>query len=59
VVQDRIISAQTEGVNYKSEQNSPPEEQIGRLQTLVAYLLEKNEQLRHIIASQNERLPPG
>jgi hypothetical protein len=53
--QHLILSAMREDDNYEFDHRRSLEEQILRLQCLVAYLLEKNEQLRRVTASQGER----
>jgi len=50
-----VISAILETGSYQSAYTSSPEEQIIRLQSMVAYLLGKNEQLRQFIAAQSEK----
>lgn len=60
MAQERISSAMSEDIDYyKSDYSSSLEEQIVRLQRLVAHLLEKNEQLRRTIATQSEGMSPG
>jgi NADH dehydrogenase FAD-containing subunit len=44
-----------ENFSYQSDYKSLLEEQVLRLQSLVAYLIEKNEQLRQTVAAQCER----
>jgi len=56
VGQDLIISATNENINFDCRASS--EDQVVRLQYLVAYLLEKNEQLRHTIAIHKARVLP-
>jgi hypothetical protein len=53
--QHLILSAMREEDNYEFDHRRSLEEQILRLQCLVAYLLEKNEQLRRVTASHGER----
>jgi hypothetical protein len=53
--QHLIHSAMREDDKYELDHRRSLEEQILRLQCLVAYLLEKNEQLRRVTASQGER----
>ena len=49
------ISAMPEDDDYQLAYRSSLEEQIARLQSMVAYLLEKNERLRLFIAGQSEK----
>jgi hypothetical protein len=51
--QHLILSAMREDDNYEFDHRRSLEEQILRLQCLVAYLLEKNEQLRRVKARED------
>jgi hypothetical protein len=55
MLRSSVISAMPEDDDYQSAYRSSLEEQIARLQSIVAYLLEKNEQLRLFIAGQCEQ----
>ncbi|HEY4050243.1 MAG TPA: hypothetical protein VGM27_25550 [Acidobacteriaceae bacterium] len=52
-VQIKLVNR--ENVSYQSDYKSLLEEQVFRLQSLVDYLLEKNEQLRQTVAAQCEK----
>jgi hypothetical protein len=41
MLQDSVISAMIEGANYDSDSSSSLKEQVLRLQSLIAYLLQK------------------
>jgi NADH dehydrogenase FAD-containing subunit len=51
----QITLVNRENFSYQSDYTSLLEEQVLRLQSLVAYLIEKNEQLRQTVAAQCER----
>jgi NADH dehydrogenase FAD-containing subunit len=51
----QITLVNRENVSYQSDYKSVLEEQVLRLQSLVAYLLERNEQLRQTVAAQCEK----
>jgi hypothetical protein len=55
MLRSSIISAMPEDGRYQLTYTSSLEEQITRLQSMVAYLLEKNEHLRLFIAAQCEK----
>jgi hypothetical protein len=52
MLQDSVISAMIEGANYDSDSSSSLKEQVLRLQSLIAYLLQKNEELRLTVEVQ-------
>jgi hypothetical protein len=54
MLRSSVISEMPEDDSYESAYQSSLEEQITRLQSVVAYLLEKNERLRLFIAEQCE-----
>ena len=51
----QITLVNRENFSYQSDYKSLLEEQVFRLQSLVDYLLEKNEQLRQTVAAQCEK----
>jgi NADH dehydrogenase FAD-containing subunit len=51
----QITLVNRENVSYQSDYKSLLEEQVLRLQSLVAHLLERNEQLRQAVAAQCEK----
>jgi hypothetical protein len=55
MLKSSVISTMPEDDTYQSAYRSTLEEQIARLQSMVAYLLEKNERLRLFIAEQCEK----
>ena len=54
MLKNSIISKVPEDDSYQSVDRSSLEAQVTRLQSVVAYLLEKNERLRLFIAGQCE-----
>jgi hypothetical protein len=54
MLQDSVISAMSGDVKHDADYISSLKEQVLRLQSLIAYLLEKNEQLRARIQAQSE-----
>jgi hypothetical protein len=55
MVQDSVISAMLERANCDSDSSSALKEQVCRLQSLIVYLLEKNEQLRLTVEGQSDK----
>jgi NADH dehydrogenase FAD-containing subunit len=51
----QITLVNRENVSYQSDYKSLLEEQVLRLQSLVTYLLARNEQLRETVAAQCEK----